>query len=221
VNTAKVWIVEGNQQYINMFQHQGWEVVSSIEEADLVQFTGGSDVSPDMYGEKAHPYTSANPLRDEREARIFRIATHLKKPMAGICRGGQFLNVMCGGWLYQHVNNHAIHGTHTAINVETNCILPVTSTHHQMMRAGLDARILGIASESTQCENMEGGSLNYHDQEDGTDVEVLFYPKEKVLCFQPHPEYMELVAPCQKWYFKLIKDKLGVSADAEDEEGQG
>src|SRR3546814_3238996 len=40
----------------------------------------------------------------------FAIARRMHKPMAGICRGGQFLNVMCGGSMIQHVEGHAIHG---------------------------------------------------------------------------------------------------------------
>lgn len=35
--------------------------------------------------------------------------------MVGICRGAQFLNVMAGGKMIQHVEGHAIHGTHEIV----------------------------------------------------------------------------------------------------------
>ncbi len=212
MSTAKkVLIVEGNGQYSRMFTANGWELADSIDSADLVQFTGGADVTPSLYHEARHPYTSNDPSRDTREARIYKLASQMKKPMAGICRGGQFLNVMCGGSMYQHVNNHAIHGTHLVINMDTGGLLPATSTHHQMMRAGSSAVLLGVASEATECQHMEGGAIAYHEPERGSDVEVLHYPEQNILCFQPHPEYLEKTSPCQKWYFSLIKSKLGVS----------
>lgn len=208
MSTRKVKIISGNYQYNQMFQHNGWEVVDELEEADLVQFTGGEDVSPESYGEMRHPYTNSSHRRDELEARVFKLAKTWSKPMAGICRGGQFLNVMCGGRMYQHVNNHAIGGTHLVINVETGGMMNATSTHHQMMRAGENAEVVGIASEATLCEHMEGGEIKYHTTERGTDVEVLFYKEDKALCFQPHPEYMDVNSPCQKWYFNLIESKF-------------
>ena len=203
-----VYIVEGNAQYVGMFARNGWGVVDDITKADLVQFTGGSDVDPDRYGEAKHPYTSIHKARDAQEERIFTLAMNLGKAVAGICRGGQFLNVMCGGSLYQHVNNHAIHGTHNAINLESGVVIPVTSTHHQMMRAGAFGEVVGVASEATMCENMEGGAIAYHEQQRGEDVEVVYYKEENVLCFQPHPEYLEVDSACQQWYFSLVNSMM-------------
>ena len=70
----RVFIVQSNAQYENMFnRHSDYVVVDHIEDADMLQFTGGSDVTPSLYGEKAHPTTYNNPGRDRIEAHAFRV----------------------------------------------------------------------------------------------------------------------------------------------------
>ena len=101
--------------YHDMFRRYGWEIAKSYDEADLLQYTGGEDVSPSLYGRTKHPRSYINRERDMRERIIFLRALKDGKPQAGICRGGQFLNVMCGGSLWQDVNNHAIAGKHADV----------------------------------------------------------------------------------------------------------
>ena len=65
-------------------------------------FTGGHDVSPELYGEERLPACAAtSPLRDEMEKMVFDLAYEADKPIFGICRGIQFINVMMGGTLWQ------------------------------------------------------------------------------------------------------------------------
>lgn len=204
----KVHIINPNVQYIDMYYNQGWSIAGDIREADLVQFTGGEDVSPHLYGEETHPRTHYSLARDDREARAFRACLAMGKPMAGICRGGQFLNVMCGGKMYQHVDGHAIAGTHAVVDLDTGGQVFCTSTHHQMMRPSNDGLILGVASEARHVEMMDGRATKTIAQKRGEDVEVVYYEKQNALCFQPHPEYMSHDSPCQQWYFELINEHL-------------
>ena len=65
-------------------------------------FSGGIDVSPKRYGEEPIPQLGeVSPLRDEADFQYFRLAYASKKPIIGICRGEQVLNVCRGGTLYQ------------------------------------------------------------------------------------------------------------------------
>jgi len=145
----KVYIVGTDYSIANMFLRQGWTIVTYIDEnIDLIQFTGGEDVDPSYYQETKHPRTYSNPRRDAAEAAIYHEWVG-KVPMAGICRGGQFLNVMNGGKMWQHVNNHAIGGLHEAYCHVTENFLFVTSTHHQMMRPAENAEIIAVAALST------------------------------------------------------------------------
>lgn len=200
----KVYIVGGRDGGIAyMFQERGWEVVGNIEDADLVQFTGGEDVWPALYGEGTHHTTYSNPRRDIVESGYYQTALLLGKPMAGICRGGQFLNVMNGGKLWQNVNGHALHGTHVAYEIATNGDVinevQVTSTHHQMIKPTNKALILVVANEATRKESYKESI-----PADGVDVESCFYNDSKSLCFQPHPEYLKHKG-CTDLYFHLLK----------------
>lgn len=65
-------------------------------------FTGGSDVSPSLYGAEPAPELGAtNPFRDEFEVRLLQAVLPTRKPILGICRGMQFLNAALGGTLHQ------------------------------------------------------------------------------------------------------------------------
>ncbi len=204
----KVAIVgsRGTCSYAKMFLKMGWEIVHVLAEADLVQFTGGEDVSPELYGAKKHPTTYNNPVRDEFEKLIFEQCIKLQVPMAGICRGGQFLNVMSGGAMWQDVDGHAIYGTHSAIDQDTGQVVEVTSTHHQMMRPSDGAKILALASESTFRENVFCLHAYFED-----DVEACYYPNTNALCFQPHAEFAGADST-REYYFELIHRCLGLSA---------
>lgn len=202
----KVFIVGGNASYRNMFLNRGWDVTTEVNEADVVQFTGGHDVSPHLYGEELHPTTYPFPTRDEEEQKLFNHVLYAGKPMLGICRGAQFLNVMCGGKMYQHVNGHATGQSHIMVDSHTGKMYTTTSTHHQMMRPGPDATLIAVASESTRYESVQDGGIIKHTPERGEDVEVVYYRDQNCLCFQGHPEFLDKDDPCQEYYFELIEE---------------
>ncbi len=65
-------------------------------------FTGGHDVSPELYGEDPMAgLVSCCGARDAMEAAVLRRAVGSDKPVLGICRGLQFINAALGGTLYQ------------------------------------------------------------------------------------------------------------------------
>lgn len=195
--SRNVFIVADSIGYEDMYEEFGWKCVETLDDADLIQFTGGEDVSPNLYNQARHVTTYCNPDRDRYEKLVFQYGLDRKLPMAGICRGGQFLNVMCGGALYQDVDNHGIYGTHQVMDIKTGEIFDATSTHHQMMKPGEHGVLIGVAIESTRKEecSKKGAVLRFYQRLNWTsptedlDVEVVYYPDQKVFCFQPHPEY--------------------------------
>lgn len=206
-----VFVVGADQAVSNMFSEFGWYFATSIEDAALVVFTGGADVTPSLYGQHQYNKTSNNLRRDLREMLVFSTALKEKVPMVGICRGGQFLNVMCGGSLWQDVDGHL--GSHEAIDTGTGEVIPVSSTHHQMMISnsrGKPVNVLLTALKSTRktkCKKLtqEKGDITLFNIK--PDIEALFYPNEKVLCFQPHPEYPGF-APCTTLFFDYVNKYL-------------
>lgn len=202
----KVLIVGGGYSYQLMFEQLGWEIVQDLDQTDLVQFTGGEDVSPIYYGETPHPTTHYNPRRDEYEAGIYLACIERSIPIAGICRGGQFLNVMNGGKLIQHVSGHAIRTTHPCHSELLGKKVDVTSTHHQMMVVGdggyLDGWSYKLASRKETCPN--GYTMVV---EQPYEPEVIYYEETNCLCFQPHPEHYGAV-DTRSYYFTCLNEFL-------------
>ena len=80
-----------------------------VQPADVRAFaalllTGGGDVDPARYGAAPHPLTGdVLPRRDELEQQLIARFLEMGRPVFGICRGIQILNVAFGGQLIQHV----------------------------------------------------------------------------------------------------------------------
>jgi putative glutamine amidotransferase len=72
------------------------------EVADGVFIAGGVDVDPEHYGEERLPFCGrTDAARDHVEFLFTRWALEDGKPLLGVCRGMQVLNVVRGGTLYQ------------------------------------------------------------------------------------------------------------------------
>lgn len=199
----KVFIVGGGYGYAKMFLSNCWEIADNADEADLIQFTGGEDVTPYIYWEQKHPYTFNNEERDEEEGAVYENAIMNNIPMAGICRGGQFLNVMNGGKMFQHVTNH------TRDHFATYCVdgreILVTSTHHQMMRPAPHGQVFLVAQQEGTKEWFPKGAEKPFKAPVGAflDTEGVYYPDTNSLCFQPHPEFYK-EGPLVDLYFEVI-----------------
>lgn len=217
MSKIKVFIVAesefGDHAYTNMFIDFVRE--KEMKNADLVIFTGGEDVYPLLYRQKSLKETNFKTKRDYFELTMFQQALTLKKPMLGICRGSQFLTVMSGGQLIQHVNGHS--GSHditllydptSKSNDELH--MKVTSTHHQMMCPMIselspsDYTILGwsksplssqyLIAEDGETKDISGRLLNYakeNGQEEIMEPEMVYYHNTNCLCMQFHPEYFD------------------------------
>jgi putative glutamine amidotransferase len=71
---------------------------------DGILFSGGGDISLDHFAGEDHPrIDGVDPQRDAVELALLRAAAVDGKPMLGICRGIQAMNVALGGTLYTHL----------------------------------------------------------------------------------------------------------------------
>jgi putative glutamine amidotransferase len=77
------------------------DLVSGV---DALVLQGGADVAPESYDETAiRPEWAGDRVRDRYEAELVRAAMSLDRPVLGICRGLQMLNVIFGGSLIQDI----------------------------------------------------------------------------------------------------------------------
>ena len=128
------------------------------QHCDALLFAGGGDVDPAIFGHARHPKLgTVEPLRDEVELALARRAIDDAKPVLGICRGIQLLNIALGGTLFQDIPSelpeasdhyasstvpgraHLAHpitlepGSWLAARLGTH-VLPVNTFHHQALR---------------------------------------------------------------------------------------
>ena len=201
----KVYVVGGANNYVNFIENA--ELVDKLEDAQLVVFTGGEDVTPSLYGCKRHPKTYNNPERDKKEQAIFKKIDPQKQVVYGCCRGSQFVTVMNGGLLVQNVSNHALWSTHAI--TDGSKIYQITSTHHQMMypfnlESGYNILFMSYGNSSDFYEGDKINSNTIFNRE----PEIVLYNREdlpKCLAVQGHPEMIP-DSPVAKMINNLIKD---------------
>ncbi|WP_035289435.1 gamma-glutamyl-gamma-aminobutyrate hydrolase family protein [Clostridium sp. KNHs214] len=76
-----------------------------LEAVDGLVMSGGHDVNPLLYGEEpSQKLGGILPKRDVFDCTLIKIAMEMKKPILGICRGHQIINVVNGGNLYQDLS---------------------------------------------------------------------------------------------------------------------
>lgn len=73
-----------------------------VDRLDGVLLSGGGDVDPALYGQRATGHLgSVSPLRDAAELAVAKyVIRETNKPILGICRGIQVMNVAMGGSLH-------------------------------------------------------------------------------------------------------------------------
>lgn len=82
-------------------------VIAEYAKLDGFLFAGGVDVDPVLYGEeKLNDTVEIDPARDAFEMALFSAVYPTGKPIFGICRGIQSINVALGGTLYQDIPAH-------------------------------------------------------------------------------------------------------------------
>lgn len=114
-----------------------------LDQVDGVLFSGGNDVDPLLFGEISTGKTGGLiPARDEQELWMANyLLKHTRKPILGICRGIQILNVALGGTLIQHVPD-------AGVSPHTLLMYPRERASHavRVQPDSLLARILGTES---------------------------------------------------------------------------
>lgn len=173
--------------------------------------TGGQDVAPVLYREPLMPACGEIcTTRDAMELKMVPLMMRLGKPILGICRGLQLLNVALGGTLWQDlptqhpspVEHHAPGETAHLVNVSAGTRLasivgpgqhPVNSRHHQAIKALAPSLVASAVSEDGLVEAVELP---------GTDSLVLAVQWHPELRYRSHEGSMalfrELVNSCHR-----------------------
>lgn len=102
--------------------------------------TGGDDINPLFYNEENIHCSKICDLEDELDFTVLKHATETNKPVLGICKGMQSINVFFNGSLYQNITNHQ-NSTHlvckdqeTFLSKYLDKSFQTNSYHHQSIK---------------------------------------------------------------------------------------
>ena len=177
-----------------------------VNALDGLVLQGGADMSPESYGEKPiNPAWAGDRVRDQYEIELFHEFVTQGKPVFGICRGHQVINVALGGTLYQDIStqcqdklqhrhesryDHHFHDMRILPGTWLSQLYPgpaqrhCNSIHHQAIKTlgeGLVVEALSQPDEIIEAVRWEGHSF--------------------VVGVQWHPEFMDPADP------KLVESK--------------
>lgn len=182
------------------------DVATYVSQIDKLLLAGGHDVSPKFYGEPPHQKLGdTDPGRDAFEIALVKEALKQGKPIMGVCRGMQLLNVAFGGTVYQdlslreeetykHVQLPTPFQTPSHfVNLEKDFVLSaflperyeVNSFHHQVL-----AR---VAEEFTVMATADDGV-----------VEAIQSKTNKIFGVQWHPELTHQTIPLEQEIFNFF-----------------
>lgn len=173
--------------YIDAFCRVGAQVRCSSDPAcgdscDALLLPGGDDVDPARYGQRVNGSCGIDPARDEREFAALARFCALGKPVLGICRGLQVINVAFGGTLHQDIAGHSqlasgVDGVHA-------------SRTKDVLLAALYGAEISVNSAHHQCVDRLGGGLRAVQWAHDGVIEAVRHASLPVFAVQWHPERM-------------------------------
>lgn len=179
------------------------KIFRQMEQLDGLLLSGGFDVNPLLYREEpSRGLEAVCPERDAFEIALVQAARSLQKPLFGICRGQQLLNVALGGTLYQDLPSslpsvfqhsqkrnpdEASHTVEVVAGTKLHHIfgsekLFTNTYHHQAIKNLAPGLIVNAKSQDGVIEGIEGA-------EDHFVLGVQWHPE---LMVEKHPMMLKL-----------------------------
>ena len=179
-----VWEAGGIPSYV-AYSTDPERIAEYVKTFDGFLFAGGVDVHPKHYGEEIKfDSVEVFEARDDFELALYAAAIKSGKPILGICRGVQLINVAEGGSLYQHIDGHSQEESGT---VQTQKVLIEKDTPLSRMANGAESGMVNTFHHQA-VKNIAPGFLPMAWSEEGI-CEGIYNPEHKFLMgVQWHPE---------------------------------
>ena len=190
------------QNYINALTAVGLEPVVTLETDNTDDYAGlllpgGGDIDPALFGQENRGSENINTSLDKKQLSVFHRFNSDGKPILGICKGHQIINVALGGTIIQHLPTAEKHTAYDGDSVHELVCSPgnilyelygqrfyTNSSHHQ----GLDRLGQGLSAVASSRDGV---------------IEAVIHENGRILGLQWHPERM-----C---YSKLREDTVDAS----------
>lgn len=177
-----------NERYLVAMQKHGFNTImltldnphidSILDLCDAFVVTGGSDIDPAFFDEENTGESKNCDMHlDQLDKDVVEYAAKHQKPLLGICRGHQAINVFLGGSLVQDIGNHHQNTRHKVQSFQNRYFqFPETfetnSYHHQSIKkTANDLEIIAVSSDQV--------------------IEAVIHKTLPILGFQWHPEMIQ------------------------------
>lgn len=178
--------------------------------ADALILPGSfQDMNPKLWGEENTHCVDVNDELDSIQWQLLEMAVKDKKPVLGVCRGMQFINVFFGGTLIQHLSSAEHHGAqdpekyHSVITIKGTSLVKlypeyvnVNTRHHQgvgVIGGGLKPSALWTIDGDTVVEAIEHQELPI--------IGLQWHPER--MCLQDNPQIQKSGDDFFKWWLSL------------------
>ena len=181
-------------KYLNSFDTLTIPITNSVDRIEFfleqidfkgIILSGGGDVDPGLYGQVPSGELNISPRRDIIESKLLDFAIKKKKPVLGLCRGMQLINVYFGGKLIQDLKKIDIEGKH-----KPPCIHSI-KINNSVLSKKFGREIFEINSYHNQAiieDNLAQDLECFAVAEDFPIIEGFFHRKYPIVGIQWHPE---------------------------------
>ncbi len=155
---------------------------------------GGADVWPGTYGEQPLDVRwNGDRIRDEYEQSLVKAFVNIGKPVLGVCRGLQLLNVAFGGTLYQDIGTQLprsqVHRDSDLYDSNFHRVEIVPNTKLANLLVGSESRKVNSIHHQAVKDLAPGFIVEARCPDDGVIEAIRYTGSTYVAAVQWHPEY--------------------------------
>ena len=182
---------ESLTNYIDALKENDIEVIATLDvdeaiKCDGLLLPGGGDIDPVYYGEEMNGSDEPDRELDKAQRDILDAFVKAKKPILGICRGMQLINIYFGGSLHQDLGTRDIHTRKNG----NDSIHSVKSVEEGNLFEKFYGKTFNINSAHHQGAKKLGKGLKEVLRSDDGVCEAVIHEELPIIATQFHPERM-------------------------------
>lgn len=182
---------ESLTNYIDALKENDIEVITTLDvdeaiKCDGLLLPGGGDIDPVYYGEEMNGSDEPDRELDKAQRDILDAFVKAKKPILGICRGMQLINIYFGGSLHQDLVTRDIHTRKNG----NDSIHSVKSVEEGNLFEKFYGKTFNINSAHHQGTKKLGKGLKEVLRSDDGVCEAVIHEELPIIATQFHPERM-------------------------------